>query len=93
LDNPNDIFILFEWDTKEKASKFVESADLKKRMQEAGVSDKPEIHLFDKIEDFPVWFAKVPLAIQKTPALSKHSEPVFAAEAIFGEIKDPRKNH
>jgi len=54
LDNPNDIFILFECDTKEKASKFVESADLKKRMQEAGVSDKPEIHLFDKIEDFPV---------------------------------------
>jgi hypothetical protein len=54
LDNPNDIFILFEWDTKEKASKFVESADLKKRMQEAGVSVKPEIHLFEKIEDFPV---------------------------------------
>jgi len=39
---------------KEKASKFVESADLKKRMQETGVSGKPEIHLFEKIEDFPV---------------------------------------
>ncbi|OEU43323.1 hypothetical protein BGV40_04525 [Methanosarcina sp. Ant1] len=54
LDNPNEIFILFEWDTKDKASKFVESADLKKRMQEAGVSGKPEIQLFEKIEDFPV---------------------------------------
>ena len=54
LDNPNNIFILFEWDTKEKATKFVESEDLKKRMQEVGVSGKPEIHFFEKIEDFPV---------------------------------------
>ncbi len=54
LDNPNDIFILFEWDTKEKGTKFVESEDLKKRMQEVGVCGKPEIHFFEKIEDFPV---------------------------------------
>jgi len=54
LDNTNDIFILFEWDTKEKATKFAESEDLKKRMQEAGVIGKPEIYFFEKIEDFPV---------------------------------------
>jgi heme-degrading monooxygenase HmoA len=54
LDNPNDILILFEWDTKERATKFVESEDLKKTMQKAGVSGKPEIHFFEKIEDFPV---------------------------------------
>jgi hypothetical protein len=54
LDNQNDIFILFEWDAKEKAAKFVESEDLKKRMKDAGVAGKPEIHFFEKIEDFPV---------------------------------------
>ncbi len=52
LDDPNEIFILLEWDTKEHATKFVESEDLKKIMQKAGVITKPEIHFFEKIEDF-----------------------------------------
>jgi hypothetical protein len=43
-----------EWDTKEHATKFVESEDLKKTMQEAGVVTKPEVHFFEKIEDFSV---------------------------------------
>ena len=53
-DETNNIFILFEWDKKENATGFVESEDLKKRMQKAGVIGKPEIYILEKIEDFPV---------------------------------------
>jgi len=53
-DEPNNIFILFEWDKKENATRFVESEDLKKRMQQAGVIGKPEAYILEKIEDFPV---------------------------------------
>jgi heme-degrading monooxygenase HmoA len=52
LYDPNEIFILLEWDTKEHATKFVESEDLRKIMQKAGVVTKPEVHFFEKIEDF-----------------------------------------
>jgi heme-degrading monooxygenase HmoA len=54
LDNPNEIFILLEWDTKEHATMFIESEGLKKTMQDAGVVTKPEVHFFEKIEDFSV---------------------------------------
>jgi heme-degrading monooxygenase HmoA len=54
LDNPNEIVILLEWDTKEHATMFIESEDLKKTMQDAGVVTKPEVHFFEKIEDFSV---------------------------------------
>ena len=53
-DNPNDIFILLEWKTKEGATTFFESEDLKKTMQDAGVISKPEIHFLEKVEDFTV---------------------------------------
>ena len=53
-DEPKNIFILFEWDKKENATEFVESEDLKKRMQKAGIIGKPEIYILEKIEDFPV---------------------------------------
>jgi heme-degrading monooxygenase HmoA len=52
LDDPNEIFILLEWDTKENATGFVESEELRKIMKKAGVITKPEIHFFEKIEDF-----------------------------------------
>ena len=54
LDNPNEITIILEWDTKEHATKFIESEDLKKTMQEAGVTTKPEVYFFEKMEDFSV---------------------------------------
>jgi hypothetical protein len=43
-----------EWDTKEHATTFVESEDLKKTMHKAGVATKPEVDFFEKIEDFSV---------------------------------------
>jgi len=54
LDEPNDLCILLEWDKKEDATEFYESEDLKKTMQQAGVTGKPEIYFLEKIEDIPV---------------------------------------
>jgi hypothetical protein len=52
-DEANDLFILLEWDKKENATVFIESEDLKKTMQKAGVIGKPEVYFLEKIEDFP----------------------------------------
>ena len=49
---PNHICILLEFDTNENATKFYESEDLKKVMQDAGVIGKPDVWFLDKIEDF-----------------------------------------
>ena len=49
-DNPNDITILFEWDTLENARAFMASGDLRTAMQNAGVLEKPEITFLDDVE-------------------------------------------
>ncbi|OEU43685.1 hypothetical protein BGV40_02750 [Methanosarcina sp. Ant1] len=38
MDNPNDIFIFFTWDTKENATRFLESEELKKQCKAQGWS-------------------------------------------------------
>jgi hypothetical protein len=43
-DNPNEVVILFETSDLDKARAFASSADLRERMQEAGVTDKPDIY-------------------------------------------------
>ncbi len=45
--NPNDLTVLLEWDTLERARAFAESPELKTVMAEAGVVGKPEIGFFD----------------------------------------------
>lgn len=35
-DNPNEVLILFKWDNKENAKKYMESDDLRKYLQNAG---------------------------------------------------------
>ena len=52
-DNPNEMVVIFEWDSLEKARKFAQSEDLKKTMQRAGVIDKPDIYFLEKIERVP----------------------------------------
>ncbi|MCJ7444527.1 MAG: hypothetical protein MUO26_08365 [Methanotrichaceae archaeon] len=52
-DNPNEIMILFEWDELGNARKFSQSEDLIKRLQMAGVIDKPDIYFLDKVEQTP----------------------------------------
>jgi len=49
-ENPNDVFILFEWDTLENAKKFGTSADLKKIMEQAGVTGQPHIHFLQEVQ-------------------------------------------
>ncbi len=41
--NPNDLTLLFEWDNLEKARHYMTSDELRKKMQQAGVSGVPEI--------------------------------------------------
>ena len=50
IDNPNETIIIFKWDTIENARKFSQSEDLKKRMQEAGVTDIPDFFFLEEVE-------------------------------------------
>ena len=42
-DDPNNLFLLFEWDSYNNAKKFLGSAELKKAMQLSGVIEEPEV--------------------------------------------------
>jgi heme-degrading monooxygenase HmoA len=48
LDNPNMGIVIVEWENLENAKKFVESEELKARMQAGGVSGKPEIYFAEE---------------------------------------------
>lgn len=43
-DNPNEVIVLFEAKDLGKARAFAGSADLKQKMTEVGVTDKPDIY-------------------------------------------------
>ena len=43
-DNPNEVIILFEASDLGKARAFASSADLRQKMQEIGVVDKPDLY-------------------------------------------------
>jgi len=49
-DNANELVILLEWDDLERARKFAQSDDLKKAMERAGVSEKPEVYFLEDAE-------------------------------------------
>jgi heme-degrading monooxygenase HmoA len=48
LDNPNMGIVIVKWENLENAKKFVESEELKARMQAGGVSGKPEIYFAEE---------------------------------------------
>lgn len=48
--NPNEIVALLEFDDLENAHKFIESPDLRERMQRAGVAGPPDIAFLDEVE-------------------------------------------
>lgn len=50
VDDPNEVTIMFEWDTIENARAFLTSADLKQVMGEAGVVGKPEFAYLEEAE-------------------------------------------
>ena len=47
-DDPNEIFLLFEAEDLDRAKTFAASADLRERMQESGVVDKPDIYFLNR---------------------------------------------
>jgi heme-degrading monooxygenase HmoA len=52
LDDKNHVCMLFEWDSKENATKFFASDETKKTQKGAGVVGTPMVVYLDKIEDF-----------------------------------------
>jgi len=48
-EDPNNLFLVFEWDNVENAHKFMESSDLKETMQKAGVMEAPEVTFFGDV--------------------------------------------
>jgi hypothetical protein len=47
-DDPNEIVILFEAQDLNRAKTFAASEDLRQRMQESGVVDKPDMYFLNK---------------------------------------------
>ena len=52
LDDPNRAIVTAEWDNIENAKKFAESDELRARMQEGGVTGKPEIYFVEEKKVF-----------------------------------------
>ena len=53
-DDQNDTLIIFKWESIEKAKEFAQSEDLRKAMEKAGVSDKPDIFFLEEVEKLSV---------------------------------------
>ena len=49
-DNPNEVVVLMEWDSLEKARHFAQSDDLRKAMQQSGVSGPPDMYFLDEVD-------------------------------------------
>ena len=47
--DPNDLFVLLEWDSVEGIQKFVQSDSLKVAMKEAGVVGMPDVHIIEEV--------------------------------------------
>ena len=47
-EDPNEVFLLFEAQDLNRAKAFAASADLREKMQESGVVDKPDIYFLDR---------------------------------------------
>jgi quinol monooxygenase YgiN len=47
--NPNELTILFEWDSLENAQKYSQSQELKEAMQKAGVEGPPNISFLNEV--------------------------------------------
>ena len=45
--DPNNLFLLFEWESSDKAKSFAASPDLKSAMQRAGVIEPPEVYVLE----------------------------------------------
>lgn len=48
LDDPNNVFVMLDFDDLDKAKKFIDSDGLKEAMKKAGVVGKPDVYLMDE---------------------------------------------
>ncbi len=48
-DNPNDLTLIFEWESQSSAETFLASEELKSAMQEAGVAEAPNVQFLVNI--------------------------------------------
>ncbi len=48
--NPNETFIMFQWDTLERAAEFAQSDDLRQVVQRAGIVDQPDVYFLEEVE-------------------------------------------
>ena len=48
IDDPNNLVLLMEWDNLENCQKYMQSEDLQKAMQEAGVTGQPDIYFLNE---------------------------------------------
>ncbi len=53
-DDPNEIVIVFEWESLDKARAFTSSDDLREAMEKAGVAGPPTIIFMEEIERLSV---------------------------------------
>jgi len=49
IDNTSEVITLLKWDNIKNARKFIESVDLKKAMEKAGVIEKPNIYFLEEV--------------------------------------------
>ena len=49
-DDPNEVMVLLECDSLENARRFVNSEDLGKTKERAGVADRPDIYFVDEVD-------------------------------------------
>ncbi len=48
VDDPNNLLLLMEWDSLGNSQKYLQSEDLQKAMQDAGVVDQPDIYILEE---------------------------------------------
>ncbi len=53
-DKPNELGILYEFESIEKAKKYAQSADVKKKIERAGIIGKSEFYYLEEVEQVPV---------------------------------------
>lgn len=49
-DDPTEVFILLQWDTRENAQKFMKSDEVRETMHHAGVLGQPAIFYLDEVD-------------------------------------------
>ena len=49
-DDPNEVLVLFEWDELDKVRRYGQTDELRQKMQQAGVDDRPDFYFLEEVE-------------------------------------------